>query len=50
MTYSQESKDMDNQHDILEDRHSPSTIHVSEVDNACDRPDHKSALPVGRFI
>ena len=50
ITYSQERKDMDNQHDVLEHRHGSSTVHVSEVYDERDTPDHECTLPVGRLI
>ena len=37
-TYGQESEDMNNKHDILEHRHSPSTVDVAKVHDERNRP------------
>ena len=39
LTYSQESEDVDDEHDILEHRHGSSTIDVAKVHDERDRPD-----------
>ena len=39
ITYSEESEYVNNEHDVLEHRHSPSTVDVAKVHDECDRPD-----------
>jgi hypothetical protein len=39
ITYSEEPEYVNNEHDVLEHRHSPSTVDVAKVDDERDRPD-----------
>jgi hypothetical protein len=38
ITYSQKSEDVNDKHDVLEHRHSPSTVDVAKVHDERDRP------------
>jgi hypothetical protein len=49
-TYSQESKDVDDQHDVLKYGHSSSTINITEVHDESDGPNHHRALPIRRGV